>query len=108
MDIGVNLEIGPKKEVKFISAKDKAKSTTENAINSPPSTVTILVVFSSFIKVSFFYCWTRTPFCAIDDDMALMAVMALCAQLVAPRASVGSASENNSHCKQSPEWQGAR
>ena len=53
--IGVNLEIGPKKEVKFIPAKDKVKSTTENAINSPPSIVAIPVVFSSFTKVSFFF-----------------------------------------------------
>ena len=53
--IGVNLERGPKKEVKFIPAKDKAKSTTENAINSPPSIVAIKVVFSSFTKVSFIW-----------------------------------------------------
>jgi hypothetical protein len=52
--MGVNLERGPKNEVKFIPAKDKAKSTTENAINSPPSIVAIPIVFSSFTKVSFF------------------------------------------------------
>ena len=45
--IGENLDTGPRKLVKFVPAKDIAKSITANAINRPPIMLINYVLFAS-------------------------------------------------------------